>query len=92
MFDRPRLLSDSVHRHANQPASQAPYVLALPFSLEAEARLKTGVLRDDVDLLPPHLSDRRRLIAWYAAPKLTNLLFVPGRHAAERRFTPYPPP
>ena len=47
-----------------------------PFANGAEDTLR-GVLNGSARMLPHYLSQRRRLVAWKAAPKIGNLTFVP---------------
>ena len=63
---------------ANPSAVSAPSVLVLPFAGGAEDALR-GVLNSAAGMLPQYLSQRRRLVAWKAAPKIGNLTFVPGK-------------
>eukprot|EP01048_Picozoa_sp_COSAG05_P025100 COSAG05_NODE_6220_length_996_cov_1.771460_2_plen_160_part_00 len=68
-------------REATNPtAVSAPSVLVLPFASGAEDALR-GVLNSAAWMLPQYLSQRRRLVAWKAAPKIGNLTFVLGKRA-----------
>ena len=66
-------------REALNPSTvSAPSVLVLPFASGAEDALR-GVLNSAAGMLLHYLSQRRRLVAWKAAPKIGNLTFVPGK-------------
>jgi hypothetical protein len=66
------------HDRTSPHAPNAPSVLALPFSTGLEDATR-GILQDADGVLPNHLAAQRRLIAWRKAPKIRDLLTIPGR-------------
>jgi hypothetical protein len=88
-FDRHPAYSCRKHllyRESQSPtAISGPSVLALPYADGVDSALR-GLLRDHGNLLPPHIACQRRLFAWCKAPKIKDLIPVPGKNSLDANF------
>ena len=62
-----------------------PSVLALPYADGVDSALR-GLLRDHGNVLPPHIAKLRRVFAWCKAPKINDLIPVPGKTSYDAKF------